>query len=66
MKSTLIHYIAVVLQRIFSLLLQNTIQMGQLEHRNIFKIAGFICPHFSLRKWGHVPTLPAENLVALH
>ena len=49
----------------FSLLLQNTMQMEQLEHRDIFKIALYICPHFSLRNWGHVPTLPAENLVAL-
>ena len=50
---------------ILSLLLQNSIQMGQLEQRNILKIVGYIFSHFSLQKWGYVPTLPAENLVAL-
>ena len=39
--------------------------MGLLEHRNIFKIAHYICPHFSLRNWGRVLTFLAENLVAL-
>ena len=39
--------------------------MKQLEHRNILKIARYICPHFSLRNRGHVPFLPAENFVAL-
>ena len=51
--------------KIFLLFLQNTTQIGQLEHRNIVKVSRCICSHFSLQNWENFPTLPEGNFIGL-